>query len=233
MNREQFVEELLKLNIEINDIQLEKLEKYYEILERENKLYNLTSITEKENVFLKHFYDSLTIVKIIDLNDESLCDLGTGAGFPGMVLKIMFPNLKVTLIDATLKKCNFLEKVIKELSLENINVINERVEEYAKKEREKYDIVTARAVAPLKHLLEYGVPLLKVNGVFIAMKGNINEELNGIEIYENKLKIKQIKKMDFQLPIESSNRTLIAFIKLEKTDIRYPRKYSEIKKKSL
>lgn len=233
MNREQFVEELLKLNIEINDIQLEKLEKYYEILERENKLYNLTSITEKENVFLKHFYDSLTITKIIDLNKQSLCDLGTGAGFPGMVLKIIFPNLKVTLIDATLKKCNFLEKVIKELSLENINVINERVEEYAKKEREKYDIVTARAVAPLKHLLEYGVPLLKVNGVFIAMKGNINEELNGIEIYENKLKIKQIKKMDFQLPIESSNRTLIAFIKLEKTDIRYPRKYSEIKKKSL
>lgn len=233
MNKEKFIEELLKLNIQINDIQLEKLEKYYEILERENKLYNLTAITEKESVFLKHFYDSLTIVKIIDLNDESLCDLGTGAGFPGMVLKIMFPNLKITLIDATLKKCNFLEKVIKELNLENIKVINARVEEYAKIEREKYDIVTARAVAPLKHLLEYGIPLLKVNGTFIAMKGNINDELNGIENYENKLKIKQNKRIDFQLPIESSNRTLISFIKLEKTDIKYPRKYSEIKKKSL
>lgn len=233
MNREQFVEELLKLNIEINDIQLEKLEKYYEILERENKLYNLTSITEKETVFLKHFYDSLTIVKIIDLNEQSLCDLGTGAGFPGMVLKIIFPNLKVTLIDATLKKCNFLEKVIKELSLENINVINERVEEYAKKEREKYDIVTARAVAPLKHLLEYGVPLLKVNGVFIAMKGNINKELVGIETYENKLIIKITKSIEFQLPIEKSCRNLISFTKLEKTDLKYPRKYSEIKKKNL
>ena len=233
MNREQFVEELLKLNIEINDIQLEKLEKYYEILERENKLYNLTSITEKETVFLKHFYDSLTIVKIIDLNEQSLCDLGTGAGFPGMVLKIIFPNLKVTLIDATLKKCNFLEKVIKELSLENINVINERVEEYAKKEREKYDIVTARAVAPLKHLLEYGVPLLKVNGVFIAMKGNINKELVGIEIYENKLTIKITKSIEFQLPIEKSCRNLISFTKLEKTDLKYQRKYSEIKKKNL
>ena len=233
MNREQFVEELLKLNIEINDIQLEKLEKYYEILERENKLYNLTSITEKENVFLKHFYDSLTITKIIDLNKQSLCDLGTGAGFPGMVLKIIFPNLKVTLIDATLKKCNFLEKVIKELSLENINVINERVEEYAKKEREKYDIVTARAVAPLKHLLEYGVPLLKVNGVFIAMKGNINKELVGIETYENKLTIKIAKSIEFQLPIEKSCRNLISFTKLEKTDLKYPRKYSEIKKKNL
>ena len=233
MNKEEFIEELLKLNIEINDIQLEKLEKYCEILERENKLYNLTAITEKESVFLKHFYDSLTIVKIIDLNDESLCDLGTGAGFPGMVLKIMFPNLKVTLIDATLKKCKFLEKVIKELKLENIKVINARVEEYAKIEREKHDIVTARAVAPLKHLLEYGIPLLKVNGIFVAMKGNINEELDGIENYENKLKIKQNKKIDFQLPIESSNRTLISFIKLEKTDIKYPRKYSEIKKKSL
>ena len=233
MNKQKFIDELLKLNIEISDIQLEKLEKYYEILERENKLYNLTAITEKESVFLKHFYDSLTIVKIIDLNNESLCDLGTGAGFPGMVLKIIFPNLKVTLIDATLKKCNFLEKVIKELKLENIKVINARVEEYAKIEREKYDIVTARAVAPLKHLLEYGIPLLKVNGTFVAMKGNINEELNGIENYENKLKIKQNKRIDFQLPIENSNRTLISFIKLEVTNNKYPRKYNEIKKKSL
>ncbi len=233
MNKEKFIEELLKLHIEISDIQLKKLEKYYEILERENKLYNLTSITEKESVFLKHFYDSLTIVKIIDLNEGTLCDLGTGAGFPGMVLKIIFPNLKITLIDATLKKCNFLEKVIKELKLENIKVINARVEEYAKIEREKYDIVTARAVAPLKHLLEYGIPLLKVNGTFVAMKGNINEELNGIENYENKLKIKQNKRIDFQLPIENSNRTLISFIKLEVTNNKYPRKYTEIKKKSL
>lgn len=233
MNKEKFIEELLKLNIQINDIQLEKLEKYYEILERENKLYNLTAITEKESVFLKHFYDSLTIVKIIDLNDESLCDLGTGAGFPGMVLKIIFPNLKVTLIDATLKKCNFLEKVIKELNLENIKVINARVEEYAKIEREKYDIVTARAVAPLKHLLEYGIPLLKVKGTFVAMKGNINEELDGIEIYENKLKIKLAKRVEFELPIEKSCRNLISLVKLEKTDMKYPRKYSEIKKKSL
>ena len=233
MNKQKFIDELLKLNIEISDIQLEKLEKYYEILERENKLYNLTSITEKGSVFLKHFYDSLTIVKIIDLNEGTLCDLGTGAGFPGMVLKIIFPNLKITLIDATLKKCNFLEKVIKELKLENIKVINARVEEYAKIEREKYDIVTARAVAPLKHLLEYGIPLLKVNGTFVAMKGNINEELNGIENYENKLKIKQNKRIDFQLPIENSNRTLISFIKLEVTNNKYPRKYTEIKKKSL
>ena len=233
MNKQKFIEELLKLNIKISDIQLEKLEKYCEILERENKLYNLTAITEKESVFLKHFYDSLTIVKIIDLNNESLCDLGTGAGFPGMVLKIVFPNLQVTLIDATLKKCNFLKKVIKELKLENINVINARVEEYAKVEREKYDIVTARAVAPLKHLLEYGIPLLKVNGTFIAMKGNINEELDNIDNYLDKLKIKQDKRINFQLPIEKSYRTLISFKKQEKTDYKYPRKYSEIKKKSL
>ena len=233
MNNQRFIEELLKLNIKINDIQLKELEKYYEILEKENNLYNLTSITEKENVFLKHFYDSLTIVKIIDLDNQLLCDLGTGAGFPGMVLKILFPNLKVTLIDATLKKCKFLEKVISELNLKEIKVINARVEEYAKTEREKYDIVTARAVAPLKHLLEYGVPLLKVNGSFIAMKGNINKELDGIETYEKKLKIQQNKKIDFQLPIERSNRTLISFIKLEITNLKYPRKYSEIKKKSL
>ena len=120
-----------------------------------------------------------------------------------------------------------------ELKLENIKVVNARVEEYAKIEREKYDIVTARAVAPLKHLLEYGVPLLKVNGTFVAMKGNVNEELDNIDNYLDKLKIKQDKRIDFQLPLENSHRTLISFIKLEKTDTKYPRKYNEIKKKSL
>jgi len=233
MNKEIFIKELENIGIKVTELQLEQLNKYYEILIRENNLYNLTAITKREDVYLKHFYDSITLSKIITLKDQSLCDLGTGAGFPGIVLKIMFPNLKLTLIDSTLKKCNFLTKLIKELNLENANVINVRVEEYAKNVREEYDIVTARAVAPLKHLLEYGIPLVKINGKFIALKGNIENEIININNYYEKLCIKEDKKIEFTLPIEQSKRTLISFIKLEKTNTKYPRKYTEIKKKDL
>ena len=191
MNKELFINELEKLNIKITDRQLEQLEKYYEILVNENSKYNLTAITIKEDVYLKHFYDSITLTKIIELDNQSLCDIGTGAGFPGMVLKIIFPNLKITLVDATLKKCHFLEYVIKELGLTDIEVLNKRAEEFASVVREKYDIVTSRAVAPLKHLLEYSIPLVKVNGTYVAMKSDITKELDGIEVYEKKLNIKQ------------------------------------------
>ncbi len=233
MNKEVFIEELNKLNINITDKQLKQLDAYYNLLIEENKKYNLTSITKEEDVYLKHFYDSLTITKIIDLNKESLCDIGTGAGFPGIVLKILFPNLKVTLLDSTLKKCNFLKLAIEELNLTDIEVINERAEIYSKKEREKYDIVTSRAVAPLKHLLEYSVPLVKVNGYYIAMKSDITEEIKGIESYEKELNIKEINRISFKLPSENSLRTLIKYIKKEKTNSKYPRKYNEIKKKNL
>lgn len=233
MNKELFIKELANINININDKQLDQLEKYYEILVTENDKYNLTSITNKEDVYLKHFYDSATLSKIIDLKDQSLCDIGTGAGFPGMVLKILFPELKITLVDATLKKCNFLELVIKELDLTNIEVLNKRAEEFSKEIREQYDIVTSRAVAPLKHLLEYSIPLVKVNGTYIAMKSDITKELDGISKYEEKLSIKQENMITFNLPIENSLRTLISYKKLKITNPIYPRKYSEIKKKSL
>lgn len=233
MNKEQFIEHLDELNIKITENQLFQLEKYYEMLVRENKLYNLTTITDKEQVYLKHFYDSITLIKIVNLSNQKICDMGTGAGFPGLVLKIIFPNLQVTLIDATLKKCKFLEMVIEQLELKGINVINKRIEEYAKEEREKYDIVVSRAVAPLKHLLEYGIPLLKISGVFVAMKSNIEKELINIDNYLKKLYIKLEKKEEFLLPIENSNRTLISYIKTKKTDLKYPRKYSEIKKREL
>ena len=192
MNKEEFLDELHKLNINLTTNELDKLEKYYNLLVEENKKYNLTSITNKEDVYLKHFYDSLTLNKITHLNNQSLCDIGTGAGFPGIVLKIVFPNLKVTLVDSTAKKCNFLNMVIEELSLKEIEVINERAEIFSKNTREKYDIVTSRAVAPLKHLLEYSIPLVKVNGYYIAMKSDITQEIVGIEKYEKKLKIKKI-----------------------------------------
>ena len=233
MNKETFIKELEKINIKLTAEQLDKFEKYYEILITENEKYNLTSITKKEDVYLKHFYDSLTLTKIIDLKDQSLCDIGTGAGFPGIVLKIVYPTLKVTLLDATEKKCKFLQKVINSLNLKNIEVINERAEIFSKVNREKYDIVTSRAVAPLKHLLEYSVPLVKINGYYIAMKGEITKEIENIDIYYKKLDIIKDKILTFQLPFEKSTRTLIRYQKLKKTNQKYPRKYKEIKNKSL
>lgn len=233
MNKEEFLKELHKINIKITDKQLAQLEQYYNILLEENKKYNLTSITNKEEVYLKHFYDSLTINKIINLTNQSLCDIGTGAGFPGLVLKIVFPSLNITLVDATKKKCNFLKMVISKLNLKDINIINERAEIYSKEVREKYDIVTSRAVAPLKHLLEYSIPLVKINGYYIAMKSDISKEIEGINIYEEKLNIKEEDRIIFELPKENSLRTLIKYKKLEKTSLKFPRKYNEIKKKNL
>lgn len=233
MNKEQFISEVSKLNINLTDTMLNQLEQYYELLVTENKKYNLTAITEENQVYLKHFYDSLTLSKIIDLNNQSLCDIGTGAGFPGMVLKIAFPNLKVTLIDATEKKCNFLKMVIDNLNLKNIEVINARAEEYSINNRELYDIVTSRAVAPLKHLLEYSIPLVKVNGTYIAMKSDLTKELVGIENYEHKLNIYEQKILTFNLPIEDSIRTLIRYTKKDITNSIYPRRYNEIKKKDI
>lgn len=233
MNKEEFIKELKKLNIEVATDKLKKLSIYYDILNEENKKYNLTSITEENMVYLKHFYDSLTITKIIKLDNQTLCDIGTGAGFPGVVLQIFYPNLKVTLIESNNKKCTFLNLLKERLDLKNLTVISSRAEDYAKNNREIFDIVTSRAVAPLKHLLEYSIPLVKVNGHYIAMKSNIENEIKNIDNYYNKLDIIKEKDIIFNLPIENSLRTLIIYKKIKKTNILYPRKYTEIKKKDI
>lgn len=234
MNQNKFIEELKNLSIELTEHQLIQLEKYYELLVEWNKKMNLTGIIEKEQIYLKHFYDSLTITKIIDLTKESnLCDLGTGAGFPGLVLKIIFPNLKITLVDSLNKRLEFLKEVIKELHLKNIEVIHARAEEYALTNKEKYDVVTARAVAHLSILLEYAIPMIKLNKYFIAMKANINNELEESENALKLLNAKIDKIIEFKLPIEESNRTLIKIEKLKTTSDKYPRKNSEIKKNKL
>ena len=233
MNKETLKKELEKLNIKLKETTLNMLDDYYKILVEENTKYNLTRITKEEDVYLKHFYDSLTITKIININNQSVCDLGSGAGFPGLVLGISFPSTKITLIESNGKKCNFLRLVKERLNLNNVEIINARIEEYAKENREVYDIVTARAVAPLKHLLEYGVPLVKVNGKFIAMKANVEEEEKNIDNYLEKLNIKEEKKLIFKLPIEGSLRTLIKYLKIKETNKKYPRRYNEIIKKDL
>jgi len=234
MTISEFIKELKKLNIEPTDEQLEQLNKYYEFIVEYNKVMNLTGITEKEQVYLKHFYDSLTIAKVIDLTEEkTLCDIGTGAGFPGIVLKIIFPNLKITLIDSLNKRIEFLKIVIKELNLNNIEAIHTRAEEYAIKNIEKFDVVTSRAVAPLNILLELSIPLLKINKYFISYKGNISREIIESENALKQLDSKIEKIQEFELPKENSNRTIIKIKKQSKTNKKYPRKFSEIKKKPL
>lgn len=233
MNQNRFIEELKLINVSLTQNQLDQLNEYYNLLIEYNKVMNLTGITEYEEVYLKHFYDSLTLAKVIDLNSiNSLCDIGTGAGFPGLVLKIVFPNLKITLLDSLNKRIEFLKAVIDKLSLKNIEVIHSRAEDYALKNRNKFDVTTARAVAHTSILLEYAIPLTKINGYFIPLKANMNEELKEIDNAINELNVRLIKKSEFKLPIEGSTRTILLFKKL-KDNKKYPRKYSEIKKKRL
>ena len=206
MNKETFIEELKKLNIIPTNHQLQQLNDFYELLLEWNEKINLTRIINKEDVYLKHFYDSLTITKVIDLkNVETLCDVGTGAGFPGVVLKIMYPNLKITLVDSLQKRVNYLNDIINKLDLKDIKAVHSRGEDY----KDKFDIVTARAVANIEKLLKYTMHLVNKNGVLIAMKGNIDEELTDEVKIKISKKYKIIKIERFQLPIENSNRSLI------------------------
>ena len=206
MTREEFIEELKKLNIYVTSNQLQQLDKFYELLITWNEKINLTTITKKEDVYLKHFYDSLTLSKVVDLTKPAtLCDVGSGAGFPGIVLKIVFPNLNITLLDALQKRVIYLNDIISKLNLQNICAIHERGEFH----KNQYDIVTARAVANIEKLVTYTMPLLKKDGLFIAMKGNISEELNDQvkKKLTQKYKLTEIK--EFTLPKENSKRSLI------------------------
>ena len=233
MSIELFIEETKKLGLNLTEKQLSQLEKFYKLLISWNEKMNLTRITEKEEVYLKHFYDSLTLYKVIDLNQNlTLCDVGSGAGFPGIVLKIAFPNLKIKLIDSLQKRVNYLNEIIKDLELIDIEAIHTRAEDYAKNNREKYDIVTARAVANLKMLSELCIPMVKVNGYFISMKANIEEELDKSKEIINKLNSEIEYIETFNLPIENSIRNIIRIKKIDKTSSIYPRKIEKIKKEN-
>lgn len=206
MNREEFTKELEKLGIVLTEKQENQLEKFYNLLIEWNEKINLTRIVEKEDVYLKHFYDSLTITKVVDLTKmKNLCDVGTGAGFPGIVLKIVYPNLKITLVDSLQKRVNYLNTIIKDLELDNIKAIHTRGEDL----KETFDVVTARAVANIEKLLTYTMHLVKKDGMFIAMKGNIEEELTQqvVNFINKKYKITRVEK--FLLPKENSQRSLV------------------------
>lgn len=210
MNLDLFIEETKKLGIELTSQQLEKLNQFYELLISWNQKMNLTRIIEKEDVYLKHFYDSLTISKVIDLTKiKTLCDVGTGAGFPGIVLKIVYPNLKVTLIDSLLKRVNYLNRTIEQLDLHDIKAIHTRSEDY----KNQFDIVTSRAVASLEKLIPYCIHLVKKDGQMIAMKANITDEIEKSSKIQKKYNCKIVKQEEFLLPKEESKRTLLVIEK--------------------
>lgn len=234
MSKEQFLEEIKKLNIELTEIQIKQLEVYAEELLKYNEHTNLTAIKTMEEVYLKHFYDSLTVFKVIDLNiQQKVLDIGTGAGFPGLVLAICFPNLNLTLLDSNNKKIKFLKYIIETLKLNNVTTVYARSEEYSLNNRESYDLVVSRAVAHLRVLLEISFPLLRVNGIFLAMKANMEYELqesnDTIEVLNGEIINSEI----FDLPNHAGKRTLIEIKKTQTTPDIYPRNYGAIMKKPL
>lgn len=235
MEKSIFNELLKELDIELTEKKYNQLYEYYKLLVEWNSKINLTSITEEKQVFIKHFYDSLSINKIIDLSTaKTLCDIGTGAGFPGIVIKIIFPNIHVTLVDSLTKRIKFLEVVKEQLNLNDLDIINSRAEIYSKNTREKFDIVTSRAVAKLNVLLELGFSAVKENGYFIAMKSsNANEELDLSRNALKELDGKVEKIENLNLPLVNEPRTLIKILKTRKTKEKYPREFKQISKNAL
>lgn len=230
MTKNDFLLEVNKLGISLNDNQLTALDNYAKFLLEYNEHTNLTAIKTITDVYLKHFYDSLTIVKNVDLNKvTTLLDIGTGAGFPGMVLKICYPNLKITLLDSNNKKIAFLKELSEKLSID-VEIIYDRAEVFVQNRREYYDIVTSRAVADLSILSELAIPYLKVGGNFIAMKANYQEELNNAQNILQKLNSKVTKITEFTLPKTDMNRVIITINKEKITNKKYPRSYNTIKK---
>jgi 16S rRNA (guanine527-N7)-methyltransferase len=216
----------------LSDEVLAKLHTYATLLKEWNEKMNLTSIVEEPEVIEKHFYDCLIPAKVFSFAGKSLVDFGTGAGFPGLVWAICFPDAKVTLIEATGKKCTFLEEVIKQAKLTNVRLYNQRAEEF--KQREYYDVVAARAVAPLPILLEVAAPLAKVGGVFIAMKSAKGAE--ELKASNNAMKSLHLVLSDTQsdaLPSGDGVRLNYFFTKKAATEHKYPRKWADIEKKPL
>ena len=225
---DQFLKDINSLGISLSDKQIEQLLHYYEMLIQWNEMMNLTAITNYEDVMKKHFVDSLSLVKICDLTGSlSLIDVGTGAGFPGLVLKIAFPDLNVTLLDSLKKRILFLDDVKSKLEIHGVNIIHGRAEDYAKKDkyRESFDLCVSRAVANLSTLSEYCLPFVKVDGFFISYKSErISKELESAEHAISILGGVMDKQEEFMLPNSDIYRNLVMIRKIQSTSLKYPRK---------
>lgn len=225
---EQLKKKSEMLDISLSEKQLQQFLSYYEMLIEKNKVMNLTAITEKEEVIDKHFIDSISFNKAMDVTRSlKILDLGTGAGFPGIPLKIAYPNLEITLLDSLNKRIKFLDEVIEALGLEGISTIHGRAEDYAKQAcyREQFDICVSRAVANLATLSEYCLPYVKEGGCFISYKsGSVEEELEQSKkaIFELGGKVKEV--IAFTLPETDIERTFVVIEKVRKTPKKYPRK---------
>lgn len=228
MSNRRFDQELETLGIRLTDVQKRQFDRYYELLIEWNRVMNLTGITEYDEVNLKHFTDSLTIVRIKDMeNVSTLIDVGTGAGFPGIPIKIAFPYIKVTLLDSLNKRIKFLNQVVEELDLEDVVTLHGRAEDYAKKEeyREQFDLCASRAVANLSTLSEYCLPFIKKGGCFVSYKSADSDE--EIQQSEKALDILggKIEKVDkFVMPGSDMGRALVMIEKVKNTPRKYPRK---------
>lgn len=232
---DKFKEELNKISISLSEKQFEQFQIYYDMLIEKNKVMNLTGITEWDEVLEKHFLDSVSLIRAIDLNQElKVMDMGTGAGFPGIPLKIVFPNLKITLADSLNKRVLFLQEVIDALELQNIEAIHGRAEDLArdKKYREMYDLSVSRAVANLSTLSEYCLPFVKLGGQFISYKsGEVEEEvaLSKSAVFLLGGKIQDTVKFE----LGESGRSFIVIDKVKGTPKTYPRKAGTPSKKPL
>ncbi len=228
MNIGQFQQLLKKQGIELSEKQLNQFNRYYELLVEWNEKMNLTAITDHGEVYLKHFYDSITASFHVDMTRPlSVCDVGAGAGFPSIPLKICFPHLEVSIVDSLNKRITFLHHLADELGLDKVHFHHDRAETFGQNKafRESYDLVTARAVARLSVLSELCMPLVKIGGEFVAMKAaNADDELNDAKQAMRMLGGGDINVHSFELPVEQSERSIIVVQKLSSTPKKYPRK---------
>ncbi len=230
MEAQILIDKLKKHDIELNDKQIEQFETYRKLLQEYNKVMNLTAIIETEEIYVKHFYDSIIPALFIDLKG-SLLDVGAGAGFPSIPLKILYPELEVSILEPNNKRVKFLNVLCQDLGI-NVNIIEERAEDYIKKSDVKFDFVSARAVANMQILLELCIPFTKVNGYFIALKGSKYEE--ELKASSNALKeLGSSVSEVFTTNLEDADRAIILIKKDKKTKSKYPRNYGQIKKRPL